>query len=378
LKKRKILAVAILCELAFVLVCLGASRVSGIGCWNLTQATLPGSMQSSPALALSSLDASEMLVVRGATNHVYAAIWNSSTSTWRPWTDLGGSTNDAPAIAFNWEYSYPYWWGFHIVVRGMDNKLYYKSYSANTVDGLKPSWSSWISLGGSTATQPVLVSSLDEAGMVGRLDLVVRGMDDKPYHKHWTHDSGWSSTWDTPGGKTPDRPAVSVLNQTLQLVVRGMTNGIYWNYLNFSTGLWKGWATIPGTTPSGPALGAYLADNRMDLVVRGMNNVPYHKSWTKAGGWSSSWDSLGGSTPDRPVVGYDWPSYATSYFPIYVRGNNGIVYRNNYFWGTATWTGWSTFCSGSLATDVPPSLNEGFAVLKGLNGSIHHYHYVGP
>jgi hypothetical protein len=378
LRESRVRAAIILSMLLLVMVVGNTTQRANAQCWNLVGGMISGSMQSSPALAHSTYDGGTWLLVRGSTNQPYARNL-TNTNVWGPWMPLGGATIDTPAIGFIWDVgTYPYHWAYHIVVRGTDNKLYYKSYGADTTGvGTTPSWTSWISLAGSTPGEPVLIASSDSSyPYTGRLDLVVRGMDNGLYHKSWTYAGGWSSSWDTPGGKTQDRPAITVLHGQLYMVVRGIDNGIYWNRLDFGTGAWLGWSKIPGSTPSGPAIAVYDGGTtgRLDLVVRGMNNGIYHKSLIPPGYWSTAWDSPGGATPTRPVTSFDWPSSYTSDISIFVVGTDSILYRNVYQGGAGTWQGYETLCGSSAKTNASPVADDGLAVLSATGGKIYAYH----
>jgi hypothetical protein len=208
-----------------------------------------------------------LLFFRGTNNYLYYARWHNYWANFAGKTWLKGQTPDIPAVNVYGE-------TIHIVVRGMDNGIYYKNgsllglESTGTID-----WSaSWQKLPGSTLSAPTLVRG---EGIYSMLSLIVRGSDNAIYLK-WYYDSlnSWTP-WDPWGGKTTERPALWIspgpVGGVWYLYVRGTDNGVYRRYAYFQGGIWKkgAWTYMNGKTSSAPTI------DQSYLCVRGTNNVPY-------------------------------------------------------------------------------------------------------
>ena len=184
------------------------------------------------------------------------------------------------------------------VVRGVSDGIYYAGPAA--------SWNPWLSLSGATSTAPTLCSSGSGSGF----ELLVRGTDNGIYHRSYSTLSGWSSSWDSPGGATLDQPACAILGSVLYVVVRGSDNGIYFNSRPLPSGPWTVWAKLEGATSSPPVL--LVSSNRLDLIVRGTDNRIYHKAWV--GGFWSSRNSHSRFKRSTSLLQVYWVRCCTSWF----------------------------------------------------------------
>ena len=325
------------------------------GGWSGWQA-LGGSTFSSPGVCEAAGLSTVYVFVRGTDNGVYVNGWTSSSGWSGSWVSPpgGGRTIDAPACA--------YLDGFlHVVVRGMNNELYWNSWAGG--------WVGWVDLHGKSISAPVLVStpSLD------RIDLVVQGADNGIYHKSYTGSppSGTWSSWDGPGGKTSSKPAIafyferafSVNYESFFLVVRGTDNKIYRNRFHVG-GSWEGWGSYGGPILSGVMLsaptfvpydngctpGSTVANcNSIDaLAVRGTNNALYHNTYS-FGAWSG-WDSPGGSIANSPALAYI-PGTAAQFLLLVEGYSNNNLYSN-----TVTGATWGTWMGVGGATNSDPAL----------------------
>ena len=283
------------------------------------------------------------LVVRGLDDGIYYRIYNSSEETWGSWIALAGSTCDSPA-------SVVYDNKLYLVVRGMDGaSLWFGS-----VDLSDDSFSGWIGLSGAIPSKPSLVCW--ESGE--RLVLVVRGTDDRIYHRQYDLvTESWGSWNAVPTGTTVDSPAATVDGDYLHLVVRGMDDDLYHQRIYLPTLDYLGWSGIGGTTPSAPTLTCNYKDNGDDhllyLIVRGSNDGIYLRSYD--GSWSS-WTSLSGSTNDA-VGACIQPSKPEpdAALQIVVRGMTGGLYHGEYDLNSESFLGWS-WISGE--TPSPPTLTS--------------------
>jgi len=273
---------------------------------------------------------------------IYIKPWASGT--WASWVSPpgGGTTIDTPACAYLTSILY-------VVVRGGGNELYWNSYF-----GASQSWSGWVDLNGASSSAPVLVS----IPSLSRIDLFVHGTDNGIYHKAYTSGS-WSSSWDSPGGATPSRPAAafyfnheclnsgcvnSIDSDYLLLVVRGMDNNVY-SYSYAIAGVVSGWSSLGGATSSAPTLAfdanacssasTATCSSMIGLAVQGTDNALYYNIFS-AGGWSG-WSGLGGSISNSPAVAYipgtactSPPCLCTCDFTLLVEGNpSNNLYGNN-------------------------------------------------
>ena len=228
------------------------------GPWDVAWTNVGGATLSTPALA--TYGSSFLFTfVRGIDNGIYCKYWANAWIT--SWFNVPGATNDIPAIAILEGY-------MHLVVRGTDNGIYHNIahpyYWPLT-------WYGWSKLPGATISPPTLEAVTSPSSF---LNLVVRGMDNGIYYNRWS--SSWLAGWVNLGGATIDRPDLFHTGNALQLYVRGADNGIYQDTMLLSDYTWYGWVKWPGTTASGPTteIGFYFGT----LVVRGMDNGIYWAS----------------------------------------------------------------------------------------------------
>jgi hypothetical protein len=323
---------------------------NSLGSWG-SWASLAGATLSPPGIC-EEAGGIVYVVVRGMDNGIYVKAWSSGSGWSASWASPpgGGRTMDQPACA--------YLNGLFIVVRGMNNELYWTWSNGMT-------WSGWVDLHGKSASAPVLVS----IPSLNRIDLVVQGTDNGIYHKFFPSPPGgvWSSSWDSPGGKTSSKPAAafyfnhfpsSTDFNYLFLVVRGTDNNVYSSSFLIGGG-WGVWVNLSGKTLYAPTL-AYYANGcspgtpsncySIDaLAVRGTDNAVYHKTLTGYWDWSGSWDSPGGSITNSPALAYVPGSSAQ--FLLLVEGSSNKLYSN-----TVTGSTWGTWGSVGGATNSDPAL----------------------
>jgi hypothetical protein len=327
------------------------------GTWT-SWVSLSGSTPSPPGICDVAGFGTVWLVVRGTDNGIYLKPYTTGTGWYASWIPVAGATIDTPACAYLGG-------AIHLVVRGTNNELYWNSKGAG--------WSGWQDLNGKSVSAPVLVS----IPSLNRIDLFVQGTDNGIYHKAYTS-GAWSSSWDSPGGKTLSKPAAAfdfnhvcnygcslyIDRNSLLLVVRGTDNNVYYNFLvsiDSVTPVWQAWNKLSGATLSAPTL-AYDANgcssastvscSSIDaLAVRGTDNAVYHKTYS--GIWSSGWDSPGGSIANSPalasVVGI------SGGFLLLVQGSPSNKLYSNTVTGPPNPT-WSTYSSCSGATISDPAL----------------------
>jgi hypothetical protein len=204
-----------------------------------------------------------ILVFRGTDNYLYYARWEDYWVNFAGKTWLQGQTPDEPAVNV-------YGDQIHIVVRGMDDGLYWRNGSLLNYESLGTIlWaSSWTSLPGSTLSPPTLTNN----------NLVVRGTDNAIYYKYFDQINGYWTGWTALGGATTSRPALWISDGPLvvwYLYARGTDNGIYRRTAWWTGGIfyWDTWESMQGQTSAAPSIDAG------NLVVRGTDDTPYILQW---------------------------------------------------------------------------------------------------
>ncbi len=251
---------------------------------------LGGHSPSPPSLCPSGSGNVE-LVVRGSDDGVYQKTFSATSGAFSgSWVKSpGGLTIDQPACAVIGTTLY-------VVVRGSTTELW-----ATTLNLSTRTWAAtWTDLGGFSPSAPALAAT----PALSRLDLVVRGANDQIYHKAFTS-GAWAAAWDTSNrtpvpDKTLATPAIVSDGSQLHLVVLGTEANIWYATLSFA-GVWSTWTSLVGSSPVTPTLTIDSA-NTLHLVVQGFDSAVYAKSKTSGGSWSATWSSAGGQTSGTPAV----------------------------------------------------------------------------
>jgi len=296
------------------------------GSWNGWE-SLSGSSPSTPVLCRSGPDRVD-LVVRGNDDAIYHKAFSSGV--WSASWDRNptGVTIDQPTCAVLGTTLY-------VVVRGATSELW-----ATTLDLNTNTWApSWTDLIGFSQSVPGLAAS----PTVNRLDLVVRGFDDRIYHKSLIN-GAWSQSWDSPSGGTIGAMVAVSDGSSLHVVVVGGASSLWYNSLSLFSNTWTGWVYLSGSTPSTPALVWTPGLDRLDLVVRGMDNGLYHKS-LENGVWSPAWDSLDGLTSNAPAAASDG-----STLRVEVVGMDDSLVCDSLPLTGELWSGWAGMTGASTLT----------------------------
>ena len=182
-----------------------------------------------------------------------------------------------------------------------------------------------------------------------RLDVFVRGSDNKMWHKAW-NGSQWSA-WQDRGGYLHSAPAaVSWGLNRIDCFVRGKDGSgkyvLYHKWLDGST--WSGWDGSPGRpagaaaedatadveVASAPAVASW-APGRLDVFIKGSDNALWQR--TRVGSTWSKWKNLGVFLHSGPAA----VSVAPNRIDCFVRGRSGvpfILYQKTF--DGQTWSGW--------------------------------------
>jgi SpoIID/LytB domain protein len=253
------------------------------------------------------------VVVRG-TNGFYWTYW--SGSGWTGWAGLGSPPGGAvgdPAFV-SWSPG-----RLDVFVRGTDDKLWQR-FSENG----GANWSGWIKPVGDDG---VLASAPEVSSRgPGLLDVFVRGTDGNVYQRYW--DGGWSPFWASHGQPpvgTRGEPATA--SQTIghsDLFVRGGDDRLWQRSWNAQSG-WGSWAQPvgnEGTLASAPEAASWGPGNLL-VFVRGTDNGIYTLRY--GGGWGG-WMRLGGQgdvTENAPGA----TSRGANRYDLFVRGTDSRVYQ---------------------------------------------------
>lgn len=272
---------------------------------------------TSAAAIVSRSDGSDVVFYRGQDDAVYQRIW--SGTGWSAQTSLGGKIVGAPAAA---------WAGSTLVLvgRGTTGALYMRTLVGTT-------WSPWQSLGGIVSASPAVTGGSD-----GRIDVFVRGSDDRMYTNTRPAGGTWSG-WSSLGGVLTTGPgAVALGPSTIDVYVAGTDHRIYRN-ARTSAG-WSGWSSIGGMTYTAPAAARIPGTSLARVFVRGTTNFLYINQ-NSSSGWSG-WSSLGGVLIDAPGA-----TATPTGVDIVVRGTTNGLYARSLRNGV-----WSSF---ALAWNPAPA-----------------------
>jgi len=225
-------------------------------------------------------------------------------------------------------------------------------------------WSNWQSLSGASPSSPGLCASGP-----GSAELVVRGFDNRVYHKTFSAGT-WTTSWDVaPNGATSDQPLCAVLGNTLHVVVRGTDNELWATSFDLIATTWSAWVDLQGASPSPPAIVATVvpgnpSQGTVDIIARGMDDGIYHTFFASSPtpGWSTTWDSSWSGTfqnpsKDRTISTPAVLSRDNNFLFVVVRGSE-----------SALWAGLN--CAGTHAcwnSATPPAINRltGWTPLSG-------------
>ena len=277
------------------------------------------------------------LVVRGSNNGIYYRTYSATTDSWTGWNALPGTTIDSPAaVLCNNE--------LHFVVRGGGGNTLYHGY-VNLYNGV---FSGWTLISGSTPSTPTLTSNGTH------LCLAVHGSDNRIYYRVYNFNPrSWGSWSAVPTGTTTTSPAAAMLGNNLHIAVRGSTGtNLYHIIIKPGSGVIRNWISIAGSTPSKPVLTADQTANTLYLAVRGNDNKIYWKSYSGAQDTWASWNVVStGTTGDAPAA-----TVMGSKLRFVIRSMAGTTLNTGYVnLATSTFSGW-TQLSGS--TPSAPTLTS--------------------
>ncbi len=234
-----------------------------------------------------------------------------------------------------------------VVVKGTDNNVY-----LNTANG--SSWSGYVGLGAPTSAgikgAPAVVS-----WGPGRLDVFVRGADDKLWQRFSTSGGTTWSAWLKPVGDQGvlgSGPDVATWGPNrLDVFVRGTDGGVYqrtWDGASWGRD-WLGRGTPPALTSGAPATASW-GPGTLDLFVRDSNGKLW-QTFLGSSGWTAWFQPAGtqGGTIAAPSAAdggsLDAASWGVGHYSVFVRGTDGQMYETRYQSG---WSGWDRPVTDSI------------------------------
>jgi len=183
-------------------------------------------------------------------------------------------------------------------------------------------------------------------GGFSRVDVFVRGTDDRILESRLSAGSGWTPWAEVPGdGRTISKPAAVFQNGVERLFIRGYSNGILEN--DFDGTNWTGWQMLPGNgqTLSGPF--AIVHNDVVKLLVRGVDNVVYinERTATTWAGWKGIPGALSISEPTAAVIG--------GQLNVLIRDANNRVSQSSL---GASWSPWIEVAGNGLVFSGPSAV----------------------
>ncbi len=183
-------------------------------------------------------------------------------------------------------------------------------------------------------------SSPDAAALRGspRADFVVKGTDGFVYLNTW-NGSSWSGYRPlgapTSAGIRSDPAVVSWGPGRLDVFVRGVDDKLWQRFSTNGGANWSGWFKPlgnQGILASGPDVAARAVD-RVDVFVRGVDGQLFQRTWDGAS-WGGSWLARGGILSGDPTV----VSWGPGRLDVFARGTDGKLWQT--FTESSTWSGW--------------------------------------
>jgi subtilisin family serine protease len=168
------------------------------------------------------------VVVRGADNVIYQRTYAQSTG-WSAWKGVGappGGATSAPAIATRFNQAY-----VDVMVRGGNGSIWHRAYGNGA-------WSSWVDLGGASASSPALTATRNTYNLY----LFVRRADNQIWYRRLPPYSAWSAWSSLGGGFVGDPAATSRSLETVDVFGVGADNRI--RDRRFLQGGWTSWMLI--------------------------------------------------------------------------------------------------------------------------------------
>lgn len=156
----------------------------------------------------------------------------------------------------------------------------------------------------------------------------------------WIEGGGKRTPWHSLGGQVSQDICVGRdEDKRLEVFVRGTDNKMYLKHKKNEWGDWSDWIDMGGNIRSAPKVESF-GDGNLGVFAVGQDGAMWHKWQHEPNGWSgwSDWHSLGGNISDRFVIGKNQDRR----LELFAIGTNGQVYSN---WHEHSdrlfgWSGW--------------------------------------
>jgi len=257
-------------------------------------------------VAVYASEPSEMhIAVRDVDHVVHHKVFRDGA--WSAWTSVGGVFRTLGNVSL-------VGWGRDVWVaaRTLDNHVAVNEFSGGT-------WRGWdtANVGGQILGDPKLLKQFN------RLDLFVRGLDNRIYTKVRRHGprwpTGWQAEWTNLGATAIGSPVVVSRKDRFDVFHVGTDNAVRHKYFD---GAWKpnesgNWEVLDGelSSPEEPTIVAWNAGPtpidggsdvmdpfwRIDIFAQWTDNSVHQRSFQPITGWSG-WQSLGGTIGEGMAV----------------------------------------------------------------------------
>ncbi|MEV0209341.1 glycoside hydrolase family 27 protein [Streptomyces sp. NPDC050788] len=199
----------------------------------------------------------------------------------------------------------------------------------------------------------------------GRIDVFVRGTDDRAYRR--TYDHGHWGQWRSLGGELTDAPSVAFTDPThWTLFARGADGAVV------QRGPATGWTSLglPGDRQTyGRPSAVVDSAGRVHVAVRTAADDIWTRTRDTSGQWSE-WSSLGGTVSGSPTLVASGDAVV-----LYARAADYTLWQQRYADGA--WQGWSkreefpsAAFDGALGAVAGPD-GAVDAVFRGVDGQVH-------
>jgi hypothetical protein len=262
------------------------------------------------------------VIARGSDGMIYHNYWDDMNGSWSGWGTIG-----APpvGVASSPTVTTPGPDVLQVFVRGNDNQIWNNHWTHG--QGSAPGgWSGWgaVPNTGNATWAPAATDGPDD-----QPDVFYTGTDNATYYTRYDRQLGWVAPVSL-GGVVQGSPAVTTTTGgRLQLIVRGSDNRVYHRFADSPTG-WTGWGVVANAfTSMSPAM-TTGDDGQVNIFMRGVNDAwMYHEYWNVDSGWIGP-----GGVPNSVLVS----SPAAARLHVYYRDTGGDVMQQWYS-PTSGWAG---------------------------------------
>lgn len=303
----------------------GALAGPGAGTWTSLGPTIVGN----PAVLVDRIGT--WAFARGSDK----ALWyrrSTDGTSWAPWTSLGPTIAGDPTAAYDGT-------GVAVFATGPDGALWSRRYTYAT-----DSWSGWSTLGATVVGRPVAVSGA--AGML----VFARGADDALWFQRWTDGSTQGSGLGSWSGWLPLGPTIAsdptaVADAAGAWVFARGPDGSLWYRRSVDDGAtWSGWSSLEPAITGTPS--AAVDGGGVWVFARGADAGLWYRRWT--GSWTP-WLPLGptiaGSPSARATNSGVW---------VVARGSDAAFWYRQYQNGWSGWVRAGGTLASDPATALGP------------------------